>query len=72
MMSNLITFEPHGSRAPKLDNKVFLYEGHVWSTSKVMQEHRQHIKRANAEAKGQLDKPAKFLKNTLKLLRILK
>jgi hypothetical protein len=35
MMSILITFEPHGSRDPKEDNKVFLYEGHVSSTSKA-------------------------------------
>jgi hypothetical protein len=35
MMSNLITFEPLGSRAPKAESKAFLYDGNVWSTSKA-------------------------------------
>jgi hypothetical protein len=35
MTSNLVTFEPLGSRAPNEESKAFLYEGHVWSTSKV-------------------------------------
>jgi hypothetical protein len=37
-----------------------------------MQEHHQHIKRASAEAGGQLDKPAQILKTLWKLLRDLK
>jgi hypothetical protein len=35
----------------------------------MMQEHRQHIKRASAEAEGQLDKPTQILKTPWKLLR---
>jgi hypothetical protein len=30
--------------------------------ARVMQEHRQHIKRASAEVSGQLEKPAQILK----------
>jgi hypothetical protein len=33
--SNLINFEAHGSRAPNVDNKAFLSEGHVYITSKA-------------------------------------
>jgi hypothetical protein len=32
--SNLMIFEPLGSRAPKAESKAFLYDGNVWRTSK--------------------------------------
>jgi hypothetical protein len=33
--SNLMNFEPLGSRAPKAESKAFHCDGHVWSTSKA-------------------------------------